>query len=99
MLGHCLVKYRNKQKDPGYTGKENYLEDLDFNSLCSSAMEKALPTGEISLCDDKCYSRSISSSSASSFNIGYINTIDTKHDDELEQRTKKYPFFFGNKKS
>ena len=56
-------------------------------------MVQALPTGEISVCDDKSFTRSSYSSSTSSNNIGYIYTVDIKYDDELEQKTKKKPFF------
>ena len=54
-------------------------------------MVQASPAGDISLCDGKTYFRS--SSSTSSNLIGYIYTTDFKKDDELEQKTKKYPFF------
>ena len=56
-------------------------------------MVQALPTGEIKLCDhpetgfaDVVYTRSCS-------NTGYIYTIDIKYNDDLKQKTKKYPFF------
>ena len=93
MLGHCHVKCKNKQTDPEYTGKEHYLKYLDFNLLYSIAMVQTLPTVEISVCDDRSFAISISSASASSNNIGYIYTIDFKFDDDLEQKTKKCPFF------
>ena len=48
-------------------------------------MVQALPTGEISVCDNNSHTRSTS-------NTGYIYTIDIKYNDELEQKTKKYPF-------
>ena len=95
VLGDCHVKFKNKEIDPEYTGKENYLKYLDLNSLYASAMVQALPTVEIKVCDtldpetglaDTVYSRSSS-------NTGYIYTIDTKYNDELKQKTKKYPFF------
>ena len=95
VLGDCHVKYKNKEIDPEYTGKENYLKYLDFNSLYASAMVQALPTGEIKVCDtldpetglaDSVYTRSSS-------NTGYIYSIDIKYNDELKQKTKKYPFF------
>ena len=86
VLGDCHVKCKNKQMDPKYTGKENYLKYLDFNSLYASAMVQALPTGEIIVYDNPVYTRSIS-------NTGYIYTIDIKYNDELKQKTKKYPLF------
>ena len=75
-----------KQIDPEYKGKENYLKYLEFNSLYASAMVQALPTGEISVCDNAVYTRSSS-------NTGYIYTIDIKYNDDLKKKTKKYPFF------
>ena len=84
--GDCPAKCKNKEIDPEYTGKENYLKYLDFNSLYASAMVQALPTGEIKLGDNNDYTRSSS-------NTGYINIIDMKYNDELKQKTKKYPFF------
>ena len=86
VLGDCHVKCMNKQIDPEYTGKENYLKYLDFNSLYASAMVQALPTGEIIVCDNNSYTRSSS-------NTGYTYTADIKYDDELKQKAKKYPFF------
>ena len=50
VLGDCHVKCLNKQIDPEYAVKENYLKYLDFNSLYASAMVQALPTGEIKVC-------------------------------------------------
>ena len=51
VFGDCHVKCKNKeisetalQIDPEYTGKENYLKYLVFNSLYASAMVQALPT-------------------------------------------------------
>ena len=49
-------------------------------------MVQALPTGEIKICNTLDYTRSSS-------NTGYIYTIDIKYNDELKQKTKKYPFF------
>ena len=49
-------------------------------------MVQALPTGEIKVFADLDYTRSSS-------NTGYIYTIDIKYNDELKQKTKKYPFF------
>ena len=83
VLGDCHVKCLNKQIDPEYAGKKNY---LDFNSLYASAMVQALPTGEIKVCEDLGYTRS-------STNTGYIYTIDIEYSDELKQKTNKYPFF------
>ena len=51
VLGDCHVKYKNKEIDPEYTGKGNYLKYLDFNSLYASAMIQALPTGDVKVCD------------------------------------------------
>ena len=93
VLCDCHIKCKTKEIDPEYTGKENYLKYLDFNSLYASAMVQALPTGEV--CDtldpetglaDTVYTRYSS-------NTGYIYTIDIKYNDELKQKTKKYPFF------
>ena len=81
VLGNCYVNCKNKQLEPEYTGKENYLKYLDLNSLYSSAMVQALPTGEIKVCHDPVYTRSSS-------NTGYIYNIDIKYIDELKQKTK-----------
>ena len=86
ILGDCLVKSKNKEIDPEYTGKENYLQYLDFNSLYASAMVQTLPTGEIKVCDTLDYTSSSSTK-------GYIYTIDVKYNDELKEKTNKYPFF------
>ena len=59
-LGDFHVKCKNKEIDPEYTGKANYLKYLDFNSLYASAMVQALPTGEIKLCDGNDYTQSSS---------------------------------------
>ena len=101
VLGDCHVKCMNKQIDPEYAGKENYLKYLDFNSLYASAMVQALPTGEIKVCDPgtglACHEQSSFADELgymrSSSNTGYIYTIDIKYSDELKQRTNKYPFF------
>ena len=53
MIGHFYVNCKNKQINPEHTGKENYIKLLDFNSLYSSAVVQALPTGEISVCSKK----------------------------------------------
>ena len=76
----------NKQIDPEYTGKENYLKYLDFNSFYASAMVQALPTGEISMCNDNVCLQSSSTKD-------YIYTIDIEYHNELKLKTKKYPFF------
>ena len=60
VLGDCHVKYKNKEIDPEYTGKENYLKYLDFSSLYSSAMVQALPTAEIIVCNSVVYTSSSS---------------------------------------
>ena len=57
VLGDCHVKCTNKQIDSEYTGKENYLKYLDFNSLYASAMVQALPSGEIKVCDGNDYTQ------------------------------------------
>ena len=85
VLGDCHIKYMNKGIDPEYSGKENYLKYLNFNSLCASAMVQVLPTVEIKVCD-LVYTSSSSTK-------GYIYTIDIKYNDDLKQKTNKYPFF------
>ena len=86
VLGDCHVKCKIKEIDPEYTGKENYAKYLDFNSLYTSAMVQALPTGEIKVCDTLDYTSSISTKC-------YIYTIDVKYNEEMKQKTRKYPFF------
>ena len=86
VLGDCHVKCKNKEIDPEYTGKENYLKYLDFNSIYASAMVQALPTGEIKVYDGNDYTKSSSTK-------GYIYAIDVKYNDELKQKTKKHPLF------
>ena len=85
VLGDCHVKCMNKGIDPEYTGKENYLKYLDFNSLYASSLVQALPTVEIKVCD-LVYTSSSSTK-------GYIYTIGIKYNDDLKQKTNKYPFF------
>ena len=85
-LSDFHVKCTNKQIVPEYTGKRNYPKYLDFNSLYASAMVQALPTGEIKVCDGNDYTQSSSTK-------GYIYTIDVKYNEELKQKTEKYPFF------
>ena len=51
VLGDCHVKCKIKEIDPEYTGKQNYLKYLDFNSLYASAVVQALPNREIKVCD------------------------------------------------
>ena len=92
VLGNCHVKCIYKEINPEYTGKENYLKYLDFNSLYVSAMVQAFPTGEIKVCDGNDYTQSSSTK-------GYIYTIFVKYNDELKQKTKKYPFFPENTKA
>ena len=82
VLGDCHVKCKNKEIDPEYTGKENYLKYLDFNSLYASAMVQALPTGDIKVSEDLGYTRTSSTKS-------YIYTIDIKYNDDLKQKTNK----------
>ena len=54
--------------------------------MYASAIVQASPTGEISFCVDNDYSGSTSK-------IDYIYTLDIKYNDELKEKTKKYPFF------
>ena len=93
VLSNCHVKCKNKQIDPEYAGKENYLKYLDFNSLYASAMVQALPTGEIKVSDQRSGFAEDPIYTRSSSNTGYIYTIDIKYNDGLKQKTKKYPFF------
>ena len=96
MLGHCHLKCKITEIDPEYTGKDYYIKYLDFNSLYSSDMVQALPTGEITVCDSVKYASSSFSTSTSSSNIRYICDNVVKYNDEFKQKTKKYPFFPGN---
>ena len=84
VLGNCHVKCKNKQIDPEYTVKENYLKYLDFNSLYASAMVQALPTEEIKVCDWRSGFADYPVYTRSSSNTGYIYTIDIKYNDELK---------------
>ena len=93
VLSDCHVKCMNKQIDPEYAGKENYIKYLDFNSLYASAMVQALPTGEIKVCEDPETGLADTVYTRSSSNTGYVYIIDIKYTDELKQKTKKYPFF------
>ena len=86
VLGDCHVKCKNNEINTEYTGKENYLKYLDFNSLYASAMVQALPTSQIKVCDGNDYTHS-------SCTKVYIYNIDVKYNDELKQKTKKYSFF------
>ena len=81
VLGDCHVKCKNKEISPEYTGIENYLKYLAFNSLYASAMVQVLPTGEIKAYDTLDYTSSISTKD-------YTYTIDVKYNDELKQKTK-----------
>ena len=81
----------NKQIDPEYKWKENCLRYLDFNSLYVSAMVQALPTGEVKVCDPESGFADNPAYSRSSSNTGYIYTNDIKYNDELKQKTKRYP--------
>ena len=91
VLGECHVKYMNNEINPEYTGKKNYLKDLDFNSLYASAMVQALPTGEISVCENNpgtglaCHDQSsfADNYTRSNSNTGYIYTIDIKYNNDL----------------
>ena len=56
-------------------------------------MVQALPTGEIKVCEDPETGLADTVYTRSSSNTGYIYTIDIKYNDELKQKTKKYPFF------
>ena len=100
-LAECHVKCMNKKINSEYTGNENYLKYLDFNSLYASAMVQALPTGEISVCENNpgtgvaCHKQSsfADNYTRSSSNTGYIYTIDIMYNNDLKLKTKKYPFF------
>ena len=52
-----------------------------------------LSTGEIKVCEDPETGLVDAVYTRSSSNTGYIYTIDIKYNDELKQKTKKYPFF------
>ena len=101
VLGDCHVICKNKKIEPEYTGKENCLKYLDFNSLYPSAMVQALATGEISVCENNpgtglaCHEQSsfADNYTRSSSNTGCIYTIDIKCNNDLKLKTKKYPFF------
>ena len=93
VIGDCHVKCMNEQIDPEYTGKENYLRYLDFNSLYSFAMVQALPTGEIKVCDELDPGTGFANYTSPSSTKRYIYTIDIKYNDDLKQKTNKYPFF------
>ena len=61
----------------------------------------ALPTGEISVCENNlrtglaCHEQSsfVDNYTRPSSNLGYIYTIDIKYNNDLKLKTKKYPFF------
>ena len=91
VLGDCHVKCMNKQIDPEYTRKEIYLKNLDFNSLYASAMVQALPTGEISKCNDIVYLQSSSTKS-------YIYTIDIKYNNDLKLKKRNIHSFRNRQK-
>ena len=64
-------------------------------------MVQALPTGEISVCENNpgtglaCHEQSsfAHNYTRSSSNTGYIYTIDIKYNNDLKLKRKKYPFF------
>ena len=56
-------------------------------------MVQALSTGEIKVCNDPETGFADNNYSSCSNNTGDIYTIDVKYNDELKQKTKKYPFF------
>ena len=93
VLGDCNVICKNKKIEIEYTGKENYLKYLDFNSLYASAMVQALPTGEISVFENNPRCGFADNYTRSSSNTAYIYTIDIKHNNDLKLKTKIYPFF------
>ena len=90
VLGDCHVKCMNKGIDPEYTGKEYYLKYLYY---MLSAIVQALPTGEIKICDTLDPGTGCADYTSSSSTKGYIYTIDIKYNDDLKQKTNKYPFF------
>ena len=93
VLGECHVKCMKKEINPEYTGNENYLKCLDFKSLYASATVQALPTGEISVCDNNPGTGFADNYTRSSSNTVFTYTIDIKYDNDLKLKTKKYPFF------
>ena len=56
-------------------------------------MVQALPTGEIKVCEDPETGLADTVYTSSSSTKGYIYTIDLKYNDDLKQKTNKYPFF------
>ena len=86
LLGDCHVKFKNKQIDPKYTGKENYLKYLDFNSLYASAMVQALPTVVFKVCDDPETGLADIVYTRANSNTDYIYTLDIKNNDDLKQK-------------
>ena len=93
VLGDCHVKCMNKQIDPEYAGKENYLKYLDFKSLYASAKAWFATSRAGLACHEQSSFADELGYMRSSSNTGYIYTIDIKYSDELKQRTNKYPFF------
>ena len=61
--------------------------------MYTSATVQALPTSENKVCDQRSGFADDPVYTRSSCNTGYIYTIDIKYNDELKQKTKKYPFF------
>ena len=56
-------------------------------------MVQALPNGEIKVCGNPETGFKYNSYIRSNSSTGYLYTIDIKYNDELKQKTKKYPFF------
>ena len=56
-------------------------------------MVQALPTGEIKVCDTLNPETGLADTVYTSSTKGYIYTIDIKYNDDLKQKTNKYPFF------
>ena len=61
-------------------------------------MVQAFPTCEINMCNDPKTGFADNNYTSSIYNTGYICTIDVKYNDQLKQKTKKYPFFSGKGK-
>ena len=99
VLGDCHVECKNKQIDPDYRGKENYSKYLNFNTLYSSSMVKALPTGEINVCNDPETGFADNNKTSSSNNTGYIYGIDVKYNDELNQKQRSIHSFQKKQKA
>ena len=85
--------------DPNFIGEENYFKYLDLSSLYASAMVRNLAMVEISVCDNQETGFAYMIYEVSSNNKIHIYTTDVKYNEELKQKTKKYPFSLGKTKS